>query len=80
MYCSDGLFVYWYQKDGGNPIGHGQDLIGVLHNYRNVLDKYVLPKLGIYKLHKITPATVQEFIDEVATSTEYKRDGKTLAK
>lgn len=69
------FFEYWYNNYVKQQLSKNTQT-----NYRNVLDKYVLPKLGIYKLHKITPATVQEFIDEVSTSTEYKRDGKPLAK
>lgn len=49
-------------------------------NYRNVLDKYVLPVLGKYYLKDIRPATIQSFIDAVAQSTDYKVDGTTLSK
>lgn len=49
-------------------------------NYKNIISKYVLPKLGIYHLNKLTPAVIQKFINEVAESTEYKHDHTPLSK
>ena len=49
-------------------------------NYKNSINKYVLPKLGIYHLSKLTPAVIQQFINEVAESTEYKHDHTPLSK
>lgn len=49
-------------------------------NYRNVLDKYIQPTLGKYRLKDLTPATLQKWINDIATSKEYKRDHTKLSK
>lgn len=49
-------------------------------NYRNILNKYILPKLGGFEIKKVTPEVLQKFIDDIAESTSYKSDGTTLAK
>lgn len=49
-------------------------------NYRNVIDKYINPKLGSFELRKIRTTTLQEWIDGVAQSTEYTKDHKPLSK
>lgn len=49
-------------------------------NYRNILDKYIFPELGGYEMKKVTPEVLQHFIDSVAESTSYKKDGTTLSK
>lgn len=50
------------------------------NNYRGILDKYILPDLGGYEMKRVTPEVLQEFIDKIAKSTAYKKDGTVLSK
>ena len=68
-------FNYWFKNYVEAQLSDNTQI-----NYRNVLDKYVLPRLGEYYLKDIQPATVQSFIDDVAQSTDYKPDKTRLKK
>lgn len=68
-------FNYWFKNYVEAQLSDNTQI-----NYRNVLDKYVLPRLGEYYLKDIQPATVQSFIDDVAQSTDYKPDRTRLKK
>ncbi|WP_056993234.1 site-specific integrase [Lacticaseibacillus saniviri] len=35
-------------------------------NYKNVVNRYINPKIGKYRIKSLSPATIQHFIDEVA--------------
>ena len=48
-------------------------------NYHNVVEKYIMPKLGYYLLKDVRPATLQEFIDDVAESTDFTQNHTKLA-
>lgn len=39
-----------------------------IQSYRKRIRLYILPKLGKYSIHQLTPATMQEFINELVTS------------
>lgn len=69
------FFEYWYQNYVMVNLSRNTQ-----SNYRNILDKYVLPKLGIYNLKDLTPATLQKFINDVSKSKEYKPDKTHLSK
>lgn len=68
-------FEFWYKHYVCQNLSTNTQI-----NYRNVIDKYIDPQLGIYQLDKIRPATLQEWIDNVAKSTQYRKDGHKLSK
>lgn len=47
-------------------------------NYRNILKKYIIPKLGKYRVRTLSPEMLQEFIDDIAANATTKQ-GKPLA-
>lgn len=69
------FFEYWYKNYVLQQLSKNTQI-----NYRGILDKYVLPKLGIYNLDEIRPATLQDFINKVSQSTDYKPDHTRLSK
>lgn len=69
------FFEYWYKNYVQAQLSKNTQI-----NYRNILDKYVLPKLGIYNLEDLTPASLQKFINDVSKSTDYKKDHTRLSK
>lgn len=50
-----------------------------VHNYRNVVDKYIIPPLGVYKVQSLTPETMQRWIDWVVKNAKTPQ-GRPLAK
>lgn len=48
-------------------------------NYRNILDKYIIPPLGRYKIRALTPEAMQKWID-TTVKTAKNGQGKPLAK
>ncbi|MDM5043860.1 tyrosine-type recombinase/integrase [Latilactobacillus sakei] len=47
-------------------------------NYRNILKKYIIPKLGKYRVRTLSPEMLQEFIDDIADNATTKQ-GNPLA-
>lgn len=47
-------------------------------NYRNILKKYIIPKLGKYKVRTLSPEMLQEFIDDITDNATTKQ-GNPLA-
>lgn len=47
-------------------------------NYRNILKKYIIPKLGKYRVRALSPEMLQEFIDDIADNATTKQ-GNPLA-
>ncbi len=66
---------YWYQNYVMENLSRNTQL-----NYRNILNKYIQPTLGKYRLKDLTPATLQKWINDIASSEEYKRDNTKLSK
>ena len=42
-------------------------------NYRNILKKYIIPKLGKYRVRTLSPEMLQEFIDDIADNATTKQ-------
>lgn len=68
-------FEFWYKNYAEKHLSTNTQ-----NNYRNILDKYILPSLGGFEMKKVTPEVLQKFIDDIAESTDYKKDGTRLAK
>lgn len=47
-------------------------------NYRNILNRYIIPKLGHYKVRTLSPEMLQNFIDDIAENSK-NREGNPLA-
>lgn len=50
-----------------------------VNNYQNVVNKYIIPPLGAYKVQALTPESMQRWIDWVAKNAKTQQ-GKPLAK
>lgn len=68
-------FEFWYRNYAEKHLSTNTQ-----NNYRNIIDKYILPSLGGFEMKKVTPEVLQKFIDDIAESTNYKKDGTRLAK
>ncbi|QLL70262.1 tyrosine-type recombinase/integrase [Lactobacillus sp. 3B(2020)] len=68
-------FEFWFENYVEKNLSQNTQL-----NYRNILTKYIYPKLGSYEMKKLTPAILQKTIDEIAESPDYTTSGKPLAK
>lgn len=53
-------FKYWYANYVVKELKKNTQL-----NYLNVINKYVIPKLGVYRLKTIGPSTLQTFLNEL---------------
>ncbi|MGY3746194.1 tyrosine-type recombinase/integrase [Vagococcus salmoninarum] len=52
-------FDYWFKNYVEINLKHNTQM-----NYRNTLDKHILPTLGFYKLKQLSPTSLQELINQ----------------
>lgn len=68
------FFDYWFKKYVERNLKYNTQ-----HNYKNIIAKYIKPRLGNYKLRSLSPAVLQKFIDDVSEIVD-DRTHRTLAK
>ncbi|MBE5886726.1 MAG: site-specific integrase [Lachnospiraceae bacterium] len=50
---------------------------GTAASYMNIINKYIKPKLGIYKLKAVTTIVLQEFMDSLGQDYDFSKDYMT---
>ncbi|ANK59637.1 site-specific integrase [Loigolactobacillus backii] len=68
------FFDYWY-----NHYVMRNLKLNTQNNYKNIIQKYIKPELGKYRLRTIGPDNLQEFIDKVSLTVD-KKTKRPLAK
>lgn len=59
----EAYFKYWYVNYVVKELKKNTHL-----NYLNIINKYIVPKLGIYRLKSIGPSTLQKFLNDLGES------------
>jgi ATP-dependent helicase/nuclease subunit A len=57
-------FEYWLKNYAEKNLKYN-----TIKNYRNVVNNYIIPKLGNYHMKSVSPAAVQKFVNEISHET-----------
>jgi len=55
-------FEFWFEQYVVKNLKYNTQM-----NYRNILDKYVQPSIGKYRLQAVSPASLQQLVDDLPT-------------